>query len=80
MPSCIFFFIIFKNLSSIIKAASEFFGVRIVIVSSIEGTQFITDIQPTILREYKPLLLCHWADFGFGILQPVFLIIIFFFC
>lgn len=51
-------------------AISEFFGVRIIIVSSLEGPRFITDIKPTIFKQTKEVLLCHWGDFGYCTLQP----------
>jgi len=49
---------------------AEFFGVRIIILSSLEEKRFITEIGPYVYKKKKPLLLSHWGDFNYGTIEP----------
>lgn len=52
-------------------AAAHFFGVRIVVVSSVdEVPRFITEIQPKLMKIRQPLLVGHFCDFGWISLSP----------
>lgn len=52
-------------------AISEFFGVRIIVVSGIEGEDFITDYQPYILHYPNPILFAHWGNYCYSSIKPV---------
>eukprot|EP01126_Amoeba_proteus_P042458 TRINITY_DN4615_c0_g1_i4.p1 TRINITY_DN4615_c0_g1~~TRINITY_DN4615_c0_g1_i4.p1 ORF type:complete len:303 (-),score=66.02 TRINITY_DN4615_c0_g1_i4:48-956(-) len=47
-------------------AASEIYGVSIQVISSVEGSNYITDINPTVVRNYKKMLLSHCAEEHYG--------------
>lgn len=44
-------------------ALSEFFGVRIIIISAVEGDDFITDYAPAYLRSPNPIVLGNWSQY-----------------
>jgi len=50
-------------------AASEEFERRITVISSIEGDQFVIEINPTKKTIQQPMLMSHWVEFHFGSLH-----------
>jgi len=49
-----------------LTAASQRFGVRIVLFSSIEDNHYVTEYVPTIITSPKVLYLCHYAEYHYG--------------
>ncbi len=43
-------------------AIAEVFGARIRIVSSVEGDNYITEIDPTVLKTQKMILISHYVS------------------
>eukprot|EP01117_Protostelium_nocturnum_P014739 TRINITY_DN563_c0_g5_i1.p1 TRINITY_DN563_c0_g5~~TRINITY_DN563_c0_g5_i1.p1 ORF type:complete len:1789 (+),score=742.10 TRINITY_DN563_c0_g5_i1:214-5580(+) len=56
--------------SFFLLAAAEFFGVKIIVLSSKEGSRFITSFKPKIFKRKKTLFISHWSDFGYGTVIP----------
>lgn len=49
-----------------LTAAANYYGMKICIISSIEGDNFITEIIPTSLKSDRPILLSHYAEYHYG--------------
>lgn len=49
-----------------LTAASQLFGVRIVLFSSIEDNHYVTEYVPTVISSPKVLYLCHYAEYHYG--------------
>eukprot|EP01130_Rhizamoeba_saxonica_P011109 TRINITY_DN4600_c0_g1_i1.p1 TRINITY_DN4600_c0_g1~~TRINITY_DN4600_c0_g1_i1.p1 ORF type:complete len:561 (+),score=99.04 TRINITY_DN4600_c0_g1_i1:379-2061(+) len=47
-------------------AVSEVFGSRLVVVSSVEGSNYITEINPTKLKSSRIIMLSHYAEYHYG--------------
>jgi hypothetical protein len=50
-------------------AIAEVFGARIRIVSSVEGDNYMTEIDPTVIKTQKMILISHYAEFHYGSLK-----------
>src|SRR5690348_7780646 len=55
-------------------ALAHCFAVRVVVITSLDSPQFITEVRPRLMRRKKPVILGHWAEFGYATLQPVSLL------
>lgn len=49
-----------------LTAASHLFGVRIVLFSSIEDNNYVTEYLPAVITSPTVLYLCHYAEYHYG--------------
>jgi len=52
-------------------AIAENFGVRIRIISSVQGDNYITEVNPSALKTSKIAWISHYAEFHYGSLAPL---------
>jgi len=52
-------------------SAAELYGSKVVIISSVEGDNFITEINPMVIKNNNVIMLCHYAEFHYGSIEPV---------
>jgi hypothetical protein len=52
-------------------AASELFGRAITIISSVNDSNFMSEIAPRAIRNTKPIFLSHYAEFHYTSIKPL---------
>jgi len=51
-------------------AAAEVFKSRIIILSSVQGDNFLIEVSPSFVEPENSLTLSHFAEFHYGSIHP----------
>ena len=51
--------------------SSQYFGVRVRVISSVDTEHYLTEIDPRVVKSRITVWLCHYAEFHYGSLTRI---------